>query len=390
MLHTYQVVATVVLALIFLNVANNLHILSELEPRLGLPSPLPLVSALVPARNEEANIGPCLRSLLSQDYPRLEVLVLDDDSRDRTAEMVVELAQGDSRLRLLRGAPLPQGWHGKAYACQELAEASHGEYLLFADADTVHSPEAVSWAVRLAREKGADLLTVFPRLVNETFWEKVVVPLMHFGILSYLPLELVERTSNPWLSMALGPFMFFRRAFYEEMGGHGSVKGDIAEDVALGRLVKKRGGRLVVADGTDIVRVRFYHNWGEVWRGFSKSAFAALGYSLGAVLGLVSLNLLLFLFPFYFLCLGLVRGHGGVDYAAFPLIQILLGWGIRLMLSLGFRQSLRFSFLHPLTVVVGLGVVLNSARLSIFGTGTTWKGRTYSLEEGYLLHRHPE
>ncbi|MDP2952328.1 MAG: glycosyltransferase, partial [Chloroflexota bacterium] len=305
MLHLYQVLVTALIALIFLNVANNLHILSEAVPRGELPQPLPLVSVLVPARNEERNIGPCLSSLLAQDYANLEILVLDDDSSDRTAQMVEGYARKDARLRLLKGAPLLQGWHGKAYACHQLAQAARGEYLLFTDADTVHTPHSVSWTLRLAKERGADLVTYFPRLVTESFWEKTIMPIMHFGILSYLPLGLVERSQNPWFSMALGPFMFFGREFYQGIGGHAAVKDEIAEDVALGRLVKRAGGRLLLTDGTEVLRVRFYHSLGEVWRGFTKSAFAAADYSAPAFLGLLVLNFFLFLLPYYFLYLWL-------------------------------------------------------------------------------------
>ncbi len=216
------------------------------------------------------------------------------------------------------------------------------------------------------------------------------MPVMHFALLSYLPLELVERSGNPWLSIALGPFMFFRRSFYQEIGGHASVKGEIAEDVWLGRLVKKAGGRLVLADGTDVIRVRFYQGLGEVWRGLSKSTYAAVNYSATAILALVSFNLLTFVVPYYFLYLGLLNGLRGWDYVTLPLIQVLIGLAIRLMLAQRFRQSRLFSLLHPLTVAMGALMALNSVRWSTFGGGPTWKGRAYSVEDGSLLHRQSE
>jgi len=387
MFHYYQLAITLSLVLILLNVANNLHLLTELQPQAGLSFPVPLVSVLVPARDEEENIGPCLRSLLAQDYSELEILVLDDDSRDRTAQIVEGLAREDGRVKLVKGAPLPQGWHGKAYACHQLSQLAQGEYLLFTDADTVHTPHSVSWAVRLAEKREADLITVFPHLVNKTFWEAAIMPIMHFALLSYLPLELVERGRNPWLSMAIGPFMFFRREFYQGIGGHASVKGEIAEDVWLGRLVKKAGGRLLLADGTDVVRVRFYRGFEEVWRGLSKSIYAAVNYSAAAILALIGFNLLAFVLPYYFLYLGLWSGYGGLDYRTLPLIQVVIGWVIRLMQAQHFRQSRLFSFLHPLTIIMGGLLALNSIRWATFGGGTSWKGRTYSKEDGYLAHR---
>ena len=267
----YQVIITLLLLGILANVLNNLRLLRRMPRHGPLPDPPPLLSVLIPARNEERNIGRCLESLLRQDYPCLEILVLDDESSDQTADVVAKLAAEHPQIRLLRGQLLPPGWHGKTYACQQLAQAARGEWLLFTDADTVHAPHAVSSALRAALETRADLVSLFPRAVMGTFWEAVALPMITVGPMCYLPLGLINRTRHPLVTLAIGPFMFFRRDFYWRIGGHEAVKQDIAEDVFLARLVKRNGGRLALMDGTRTVSVRFYRGLNEAWRGFSKS-----------------------------------------------------------------------------------------------------------------------
>jgi len=342
-----------------------------------LPDPLPLVSVLIPARDEGRNIARCVDSLLKQDYPPLEILVLDDGSTDQTAAIVEELARTHPFLRLLHGRPLPQGWHGKAYACHQLAQVAKGEWLLFTDADTVHSPHSVSSVIRAAFQKEADLLTLLPYCITGTFWEKVALPLISFFFLSYLPLGLITRSKEPLLSAALGPFMLFRRNFYFWIGGHEAVRQNIVEDMGLGWLTKKAGGRLVLMDGTDVVAVRFYQGWREIWPGLSKSAFAAFNYSLPPLLGLVTFNFAAFVAPYGFLARGLWRGEINLISCWLPLAQVLIAWVIRLLLARRFRMSCAMAFLHPLTVLVGMLISLNSVYWSLTDHGVLWKGRRY-------------
>ena len=294
----YQVAISLLLLIVLVNLLNNLRHFRE-PPLAGpLPDPLPLVSVLVPARDEERNIGRCLDSLLQQDYPHLEILVLDDDSSDRTAEVVAEYARRDSRVRLLRGRPLCAGWHGKAYACHQLALQARGQWLLFTDADTVHTPVSVSSSVRAAHRENGDLITYVPYLPAGSFSEKVLMPVVAFFPLFILPLGLVTRSSEPLFSFAFGPLMFFRASFYRKMGGHLAVRQEITEDMALGRLVKQHGGRLLFLNGRDILSVRLYHNMGEIWRGFAKSAYAAFDFFLVGLLALIGVNFLLFIGPY--------------------------------------------------------------------------------------------
>ena len=383
----YQVIVTLLLLGILTNVLNNLRLLRRMPREGPLPDPPPLVSVLVPARDEERNIGRCLESLLSQDYPWLEILVLDDESSDRTADIVAELAAEHPQIRLLRGQPLPPGWHGKTYACHQLAQAAQGEWLLFTDADTVHAPDAVSSALRAALQTQAGLVSLFPHAIMGTFWEAVALPMITVGPMCYLPLGLINRVRHPLLALAIGPFMFFPREFYWRIGGHEAVKQDIVEDVFLARLVKRNGGRVTLMDGNHTVSVRFYRGLKEAWRGFSKSSFPAFDYELGPLLALLLVNVMVFLAPFGFLLVGLWHGWVNQFWVGFPLLQLTIGLLIRALIGQRFSHKWLTVLLHPLTIVFGVLVALNSVRWTWFGLGMAWKGRSYHFDEGELICR---
>ena len=221
----YQVALTAVLLVVGLNLIANLRMVEKATPSQVNPTGLEWVSVLVPARNEARNIRRCLESLLAQDYPLMEVLVLDDGSTDETPEIVAEMARRDPRLRLIPGQPLPAGWMGKNFACHQLAQEARGQWLLFTDADTVHHPQAVSWALTAAKENRADLVTLVPHAVTHTFGEQLLLPIIPFGILGLFPLALGARLRIPALTMAIGTFLLFRRETYERIGGHAAVRG---------------------------------------------------------------------------------------------------------------------------------------------------------------------
>ena len=385
MLSHYQHALTWALLLIFLNTVNNLRLLRRPSPAARWQNP-PLVSVLVPARNEERNIGRCLRSLLAQDYPRLEILVLDDDSDDRTAAIVEELAREEPRLQLLHGQPLPPDWHGKAYACHQLARAARGEWLLFTDADTEHAPHCVSATVRMAQQAGADLLSLFPQFVAGSWGERLMLPIIPFALLAGLPLPFVHRLRRPRAAVALGPFMLFSRPGYWRCGGHAAVQANIVDDLGLARQVKAMGGRLLLADGTDLVQARMYHGLRELWQGISKSAFAALHYSWTALSAALLGAGAAFLGPFAFLAIALWRGETGRVWIELPLLQIVLIWASALAVARHFRMSQWIALLHPLTIALTLAIALHSAWNARWGQGTVWKGRCYRAEGKQLKH----
>jgi chlorobactene glucosyltransferase len=358
----------------------------EAIPKSKIQNPK-FVSILVPARNEAANIEACVRSLLAQDVPTFELLVLDDQSEDATGAILAGLA-ADERLRVLPGGPLVPGWLGKANACRQLAEAARGDWLLFTDADTVHQPPALRRALALAEARNVGLLSIFPRQITGTWSERLVVPLMHLAVYGLLPLPAMRRLRSPAFAAANGQYLLFRRAAYDAAGGHAAVRNMVLEDVALARAVKRAGWRIELADGGDLVRTRMYRGAAEVWAGFSKNFFAFFNHSL-PFLGVTLLGYaLLYVAPPLWLLAGAARAAimGGIANApeawawlGLPLAQYGVGVVMRLLLAARFHFRPADAFLHPLSVALQIAIGLNSARLARRGGGS-WKGRAVDVK----------
>ena len=359
----------------------NLFELTPLPRRTSGGGEEPLVSVLVPARNEERSIEGCIRSLLAQEYGRFEVIVLDDGSTDRTGDILRSLAHSrqGGRLRILGGRPLPEGWHGKAWACQQLGEAARGDMLLLTDADTRHAPDSVSRAVLALQEEGAEMLSLTPRQEVVTFGEKLVVPLVYFILLCYLPLRFVRTRPEPPFCFANGQFILFTRESYERIGGHAAVRSDIVEDVWLCKAVKRSGGRVVSRDGTGTVSCRMYRSFSEVWEGFTKNLFAGLGYNSIGLFVFMLMTALVYIVPYGFV-FGAVF-HGDLSPVGFwlPVLQICIALVCRVLIALRFRQPLPEALLHVLSQIVMLFVAARSFSLVVFGGGVRWKGRRYDF-----------
>ncbi|WP_232075909.1 glycosyltransferase family 2 protein [Phytohabitans suffuscus] len=251
------------------------------------------VAVLLPLRDEAGRVGPCLRALAAQEgVPRLEVIALDDGSTDGTADLVRSYG-----LRVEAGAPPPPGWLGKPHACHQLAAlAPRATALVFVDADVVLAPHAVAAAVGELRASGVDLLCPYPRIVARTAGERLVQPLLQWSWLTFLPLRAMERSPRPSLAAAGGQFLVVDRAGYDRAGGHAGVRGEVLEDVALARAVKRSGGRIALADGSALATCRMYGSWGELVSGYTKSLWAAFGSPAGAA-AVVVLLLLLYAAP---------------------------------------------------------------------------------------------
>jgi hypothetical protein len=241
------------------------------------------VSVLVPARDEAHRITPTITSLLGQTHlPDLEILVLDDGSTDGTADVVRTVAAGDPRLRVLTGPPPPPGWLGKPHACHGLAEQATGTVLCFTDADVVLAPHAVAGAVTLLRDTGLDLVSPYPRQLADGLGPRLVQPLIEWSWLTTLPLGIAERSLRPSLSAATGQFLVVDAAAYARAGGHTAVAGEVLDDVALLRAVKRSGGHGVPVDGSAVATCRMYDSWDEVRAGYTKSLWSAFGSPAGA------------------------------------------------------------------------------------------------------------
>lgn len=372
----YQTLVLIFLGVLFTNLLWNLLTLRRIS-KSDRPSRFPLVSILVPARNEERGISRCLESLAKQTYPNYEILVLDDQSKDGTRAIVERFSERHPRVRLLEGKPLPPGWQGKCYACHELAREARGGLLLFTDADTCHEPESVTGAVAHWEDSSADLLTLAARLELVGFWEKLLLPLLPFAILTSAPPPGPLHRIFPRFAMANGQFLLFRRSAYEKIGGHEAVQDALVEDLWLAREIVRAGLRLVVRDGTGIVSVRMYRSFKEIWEGFSKNIFAGFEYVLPALLFGLAFSLAAFVAPYLILLAGIVFRLDFFVWVVLPSLQIALVWLMRLLMLLRLPENVWPIFLHPLATLIFTGIALNSASRILSGRGAVWKGRSY-------------
>jgi hypothetical protein len=313
-----------------LAVAGTAHAAWNLR-RLRVPPPDPppvgeRVAVLLPVRDEAHRVAPCVRSVLAQSGVRdLTVLVLDDGSRDGTAEVVRRAAAGDDRLRLLTGEDLPAGWWGKPWACQQLADAAQdggAGVLVFVDADVVLEPHAVASSVALLRWAALDLVSPYPRQVAGSAAERLVQPLLQWSWLTTLPLRLAERSPRESLAAANGQLVVVDAAAYRRAGGHRAVRAEMLEDVALLRAVKRTGGRGTVADGTGLAACRMYDGWSDLRDGYAKSLWSAFGSAPGAA-AVTGVLLTTYVLP----PLAALRGSrtGLVGYVAAVLGRVLVG-----------------------------------------------------------------
>lgn len=361
----------------------NWRLLCRID-RAPSPNPSPRVSVLIPARNEEANIGECVRSLLAQDYDDFEVIVLDDRSTDRTAAILAELQEeaaaahdkaGRPRLRVLEGQELPEGWLGKHWACHQLGAHADGELLLFTDADTRHGSQSLRHGVGAMEAAGADMLTAFPHEIVVTWAEKLVVPVFPFSIFSFLPLIVAYRVRSPAFSAAIGQYMIFRRAAYQQIGGYMAIRDRPVDDVALAQRIKAHGLRWRLADATRDVRCRMYRNAGEVFEGFSKNLFAGFGYRLLPFAFVWTWLAIVFLMPITILLLWLAgAGIPALD-AAIAGAGVVFGFTLWGLSHLRFRFPLWLTLFYPISMLLALVIAVRSVVLAVRGR-STWKGRT--------------
>lgn len=239
------------------------------------PSHPPLVSVLVPVKNEEENLVECLKCLTNQNYPTMEIIVINDHSIDRTVEILSEYSRlHPDKIRILDAPSLPPGWTGKNWALTHGVPFAHGEWLFFTDADTRHEPWSLSSAIAHAEEEKLDLLTLSPRCLTGSFWEKILQPAAMVYIGLWFPFAKVNHPSST-LSFGNGQYLMIRKRTYQAIGGHEKVKEAFLEDFALVKEVKKSGYRIECAMGTKIYGTRMYRSFAGIWRGWRRIFFHA-------------------------------------------------------------------------------------------------------------------
>jgi chlorobactene glucosyltransferase len=255
------------------------------------PKVLPEVSTVVPARNEERNIGRCASGLVRQDYPHLEMVFVDDDSRDATPDILAGFARGDERIKVVQTGGKPEGWNGKQWACHCGAMAASGEWLCFMDADTYAEPQLLSRTLAFALANDVDMLTLQPWYEMRGLWERIVLPVSLAPLLMLYPPERVNDPDDE-LAIANGQFILMRREVYRAIDGHAGVRDRMMDDFPLAENVKGAGYRLCMVDGTDVMRVRLYTNLREIRAGAIKAAVDITGGWRSTILLLIGYFLL--------------------------------------------------------------------------------------------------
>ncbi|MFC1915523.1 glycosyltransferase [Chloroflexota bacterium] len=376
----YQVIIAAGLVSFLLNLILNLRSLKKPRNDCKIPEPAPLVSILVPARNEEINIATCLESLQKQDYPNFEILVLDDNSSDNTANIVERIVSQDSRIQLLRGEPLPQGWAGKPFACYQLAQQAKGSWFLFVDADTTAEPRMLHNIISLALEMKPSLLSGFPHQIATSLLQKVAIPVLYFVILSWLPLWWLQRSKKPKPSLAIGQFLLFPREEYWRIDGHRAVKARILEDVWLGVEVSRHGGRHVAIDLSPVFSCNMYQSLEAMWEGFIKWIYSVASLSPAALVGLLAAGYLFFLAPFYWLWNYFFVSAVPAEWRAIVIFQVATILVMRWLVDNRFKEPAISTLLHPIGFSFLLLNGLYAGLRRIAGAGVHWKKRLYGKE----------
>lgn len=382
----YFILSTILflLALIIIYWIHNQYHLDIVVTPVPAPTSAPKVSVCIPARNEETNIRRCVEAVLRQDYPNLEVIVLDDRSTDSTLTLLKEIASHDSRLLPISGSDLPEGWAGKPHALYQASAAAKGEWLCFVDADTFLAPNALSAVYAKALETKADLFTVMTKQILGSFWERTVMPLVMTALsVGFSPRKVNDPARRD--AVANGQFIFIKRSIYDLIGGHERIKDQIVEDKALSENVKWNGHRLVVANGMQLVSTRMYTSLEAMWEGWTKNIYLGLRdhpslLLLGAFGATLALLAALFLPVWPLLGLGWYFNDGGW-MACGVIVEALFVWGYLVYIRARIAQEMEIPRWYAWTTPLGAGVfaamMLTSAWKVISGQGVTWRGRNY-------------
>lgn len=385
-----------ILIAVFFNIALNIFWMPRLIPSRPPETEgvaWPLISILVPARNEEANIRRCIDSLLSQNYPNFEVIALNDGSTDRTVEILEKLKSSHTRadrLKIVEGTTLPDDWIGKCWACRQLADQSKGEWLLFTDADTHHHPGALTSAFLLAEERHANLVSLWPYQITGSFGERLAVPLVQLILVGYCPLWLLNTVQSPRMVAACGQYMLWKTDSYRKVGGHEAVRAHLVEDVALAGCAMREKLRLINADGNEIVATRMYTGFGELWRGFTKNFYTGFGGHPVPFFAFLVLQAVPFLLPWILLgmCASgwrapqdpVLTEHGfwllPFLLQHLPLVlAVLLGFLVHGIPAIRYRQAGVNVALYPIAEILLLLIGMGSFLKTYSSKGVEWKGR---------------
>jgi glycosyltransferase involved in cell wall biosynthesis len=363
--HVLSIIVLIAWVLAFLCTLLNLALIPRL--RAGARSAHePMVSVIIPARDEARVIERTVRGFLAQTYPNIEVIVVNDRSSDGTGEIVRGI--GGARLIVIDGDEPTPGWLGKPWALHEGSRRARGEIFLFVDADVIYGPDAVRAAVAMMEQRGSAMLTLLPFFEMRGFGENATLPMLAMTCLTFLPTWLANRTQNETLAIGGGTGNLVRRDAYETIGGHESLRDSVVDDVSLARLIRRSGGTTAVVRADEMVSLRMYHGLREVIEGFTKNTFAVFGRSyVKAFLDVVA-SIVFHILPY-----ALAIAGDRISIASVAVITLT-----RLILFRSLRYRLDNALLlHPITVGIWIWIILRSAWLTGVRRQLLWRGRTY-------------
>jgi glycosyltransferase involved in cell wall biosynthesis len=326
----------------------------------------PAISVLIPARDEEQSIARAVESVLMNAGVTIECIVLDDQSSDRTASIVRELSERDPRVRLETAPPLPPGWNGKQHACFVLSRFAKHDVLCFMDADVRLAPDALARMTSFLNASRAPMVSGFPHQETHTWMEQLLLPLIHFVLLAFLPLDRMRNSLNPAYAAACGQLIMIKRDEYRQTGGHAAIRASMHDGIQLPRAFRRAGFATDVFDATDLAECRMYRSASEVWHGLAKNAVEGMAAPARIV-------------PFtVILLLGQVLPFVALLWTPMFLPIAVISWIPRLLAVKQFRQPAISALLQPLGILLLLAIQWYALTRKLLRKPAAWKNRAYA------------
>jgi glycosyltransferase involved in cell wall biosynthesis len=340
---------------------------------------MPGISVLIPARDEAHGIEAAVASVLASEGVTFEVVVMDDSSTDGTGDLVAAMATRDPRVRLEQAPKLPSGWNGKQHACWSLAHVARYDLFCFMDADVRLEPEALTRMAAFLEATDSALVSGFPRQETGTWLEWLLLPLIHFVLLGFLPIDRMRKTTDPAFAAGCGQFLMVERGAYFATGGHAEIKATMHDGLLLPRLFRQHGMRTDLADITSLARCRMYRNAGQVWQGLAKNATEGIAVPVRILP--ISLVLAMGQIVPYLLLFTLAAGRVvKPEVMVFVLVAVASAWLPRVVAVFRFKQDWRGAVLHPIGIAVLLAIQWYSLARKLMGGSVSWKTRAYAGE----------
>ncbi len=360
----------------------------QLKPLKKMPNRLPTIAVIIPAYNEAINIRDCVEAVLQSDLPdphQLQVWIADDESTDRTGVIAQELLAQDTRVHLIAVSPRPaqEIWMGKNWACTQAVAQAQGEYLLFIDADVRLERDAIASALAEAQIQQTDLLSCMPQVVCGCLAEWLAQPIIFRMLIAGFNIGGVNDPAQPKVAFAAGPFMLFRRAAYEQIGGHRAVADDLVEDVALARQIKAAGLKMHLVVGLELVKVRMYQNLAGLWEGWTKNLHMGARRNVSGTLMIALISFFTLTVPWIGLVVGSIElfqwgWPGGVILGTSVVLLILESVLWRQQSTL-LKQPVRYWGLRWVGGLLVAAIAFASIIKTETGWGWTWRGRSLAM-----------